>query len=129
MNLPRTASENSFRCQHSRPRHRLSRSRATSRQSLVLLFQLVALKSPVGQTFLSVPGFSVSKDGQTGMPVLPRRRVKNINPAEPGHRAPMADCVGLSRLAFAIVKAAAHFISRRSTQCVAGVPEIGSARL
>src|SRR6266571_976036 len=60
---------------------------------------------------------------------LLRSRVEHVDLAEPGNGTPMADCVGLGGFAFAVVGCAVEFVGRLAAQTVAGVPEIGCARL
>src|SRR6266550_1326410 len=60
---------------------------------------------------------------------LLRSRVEHVDLAEPGDGTPMADCVGLGGFAFAVVGCAVELVGRLAAQTVAGVPEIGRARL
>src|ERR1051326_2516354 len=55
--------------------------------------------------------------------------IEDVDLPEAGHRTAVADSVGLSRLAFAVISCPVQFVGSLSAQSVAGIPEIGRARL
>src|SRR5437899_11651842 len=100
---------------------------------------ILARRSCVARKFPGVVqtgGSGAQRGASRFRPLIPRivlssvdGGVEDVDSAEAGDGAAVADGVRLGRFAFAVVRGAVHFISCFSAQAVAGVPDSGVAGL